>query len=1349
MHPLISQPGFKAPVLLEDSSSVIIEADDTLVDPYASPCPQGLLLQNDLFLVESALRTDRPRRCELYDPNGSAPPLPLNVLDLRLRCLRCGELARRFKVPGELPRFELSNDTCTIIERCAMRCACEETLRLEVTLAPLQSRTTHLYHRYRLSLPPESAYRVEHLFEIPASSLRQSHNQLEPRSSARRLHDFTLFFQGRAVSQVYDIPKSVSPQGASFAEGALQNLFEVRNDEAHTRESVLQISCTHLCRTDFPECVRYFRFVHTDAYLPSAPDLLEQHAGHWKSVRTKLRWTTKPELAPNDAEQHARLALSTEVATFESQMLFHDIDEDDMVGMPIVTLTRPSQAKKILARRIARIDEQLAHHMGHEGGIARWRENQIKFWSRASANRIYRNALLIIHIWQYFQHTRDYAWLESVGYPGIYKSASYIIEFRQVDPSSGVIRFEHVKDILGRDVENDLFTDRVCALALRYASMAAWKLNFKHQTVWEEYDAIQKGLLEESGESFDARDKALLVDVELLHGVATYVFFCLEEHEPEPRRIGHLWGARCGTRILVNALTTLARSQLVRSSYPIEIRDDYDRLIAPAEGDRLSLFNARHYNFKWQNDLFGVTRAVVAHSFGTDAFTSFPSKEPLQRGYPSASLKTELALALCSPYTTMPRYQEKDQLEALEKALDHAPSSLLPHGLGMLGAKIANMRHMRFIDQWKCVSYLTEALLGEARSSKNTMFLLLFGLLAIEFRGETNKFLGTEEDYRTECFNYGVLPPFADRIVVENLPSLETINIRNNLFKAELEGATLSRDPPHLLSYRPATDSESSSYLVLLNSFAMKLHVAPTYTAPTLFTAERSVSKGTNYGGEYPLFLTDSVAIKGLVESKPFNCAVELYDHDYALRDPLPNARGRLSYVYDPTHGNGVVLRLALDTLDQTGYLPADRVVLHLEFQEIFRRLDVEMLSESAPLEELDLSGRRERTVSRALSTPASGSEIESMQLTFFVMPGREYLLRHSPLLRAEIELLMNDRSLFRYRSRKPMLLDQTTPPFESYARELPLASGRIDATVYFERTAVPSEPLPQTVDGWHQLDPLLEDPLLEPLAPELRPQELLSNNRQRTPTYDIALTSEGVAMSERDGPLFERYFGSTYGQVLAAINTHLRSHTPRWLRGFRTHIILCAEDHRLYAIGTHVNFYRVTKIRHIVLTEVTELEGLRPHIEEGQTIVDAREGQEGDSLRFLVRRGEHFAWWGIGTNYQNTLGLSAYDPLILQDAVGNIQKVYEELLYLDMLNERLDVGYHRMVTVAPSAEGRSDENVLYDKIERALYVLGGSSPYATRWHTVPLREKLGDRNVRCIFYDNARKRVLVGLAES
>lgn len=1345
MHPLSSQPGFKAPII--NGNTVEIQADASSVDVYETPCSQGLLLQNDLYLVETDLRSDRPRRCELYDLRAETPSLALNVLDMRFRCNACDEYARRVKENDQYPKFVMSNEECSFKEICKMRCGCvapPNELLAEVTLVALQTRGTHLYHQYALTLPAGTSYCVEHVLRLPTTDIRQNHNEIKVQSMSHRVQQLTLFFEGRAISQLYKVPLSMSSKGVEVRGNELYNSFDIRNDSAVDLALEWHATSTHMFHTTFPESVRYFQFIHHKTYENFSPDLFDEHKSYWLSTCMSLQYEPKSDMSSNDQTQFQELRLLTQVSTFESLMLRHDIDEDDMMSVPVLILARPNTAKTILNLRINQIDQQIAQYMGLEGGVARWRERDDLFWTRSSANRIYRNALLIIHIWNYFQHTRDYTWLESVGYPGIYKSAMFIVEFRHVDPGSSVIRFKNVQNVRGVTVDNDLFTNRVCMIALKYASTAAWKLNFKHQLIWEEYDRIETGVQDVDPSVFDAADKRLWVDVEFVHGTATYVFFWLEQVEGKTlfHRIGHRFGAKYGKYILVNTNTRLIRSQLIKTSYMIEIRAQDNSPLFSTEtdtADSWDISQASSYNFQWRNNFFGITRAEVSHSFGENAFVPTPPASTIRK-IPPENIDLQVALTMSTPYMTLLDYESySGMVDTLEIALDDLAFDN-SDGLGMISSKFMHLKHMQFIEQWKSIRFFTESLLNSKLSSKTVSFMLLFGMLCIEFRGSTNKFASTEETYLTECFNQGIFPPFVDKILVQNISSLPSIDIRNNLFKTSLRRFPKDKTL-YVLTYLPETPGSALAYNIEINSFAMKLDTDPVYDSAHTFSPVNPVVKGRNYGAEHPLFASLTKVVSATIDAETYTLTATLYDHEYALTDPLPNALGTLSYNFDPTKGNYLSWRVSLDTFDQNRYVVVNGIVLRLEFRAIFAQLRIEA---EGTTEDVDLTGATQTIVDKTLSS-VSGSEVDIMTLHFFVVPNKEYLLQnHPPFSGLTVELSHDDSTVFKYTNSKAPLLDQTTPPFVSYALDLPVVTGRVDTAVYFDPTQVPASAGSVAVDAWYKVSLFEQTHELTPLSPGPEITQLASNQTQTMGTYTIRLNAGAITMSKTDGYQFERDFGSTYEHVILEINKHLSARTPRWIRGFRTHIIMGADDDLVYAIGTNVNFHRTTKIRHIVLTEVTELETLRNHITADQKIHDVQEGELGDSLKFQIRSGQNAFWWGMGTNYHNTLGVSRYDPLIVDNVLNNIRNVYNELVYLDMLNKKLSDHYHKRVLVAPLREGRNDELLIYDKIERTVEVLGGRSD-KTRWTTVPLPPLLGGNTVRYVLYDNVEKALLLG----
>lgn len=1356
MHPFFTQSGFKPPVVVPEDEGLQIEADDSGMDVYRNSIASGVLLQNTAYMVETNTRFDRPLRCELFDPNADRRALSLNIMDVRFRCLECGELAHRVVVPDRFPKLSISNQRCSASEACRLRCLCgdAEDLELEVTLVPLQTRDTYFCQQYDITLPPNSGYRLEHVFRVPVESVRQNMNSVELGESVdlRRFH-YTMFFDEVGVSQLYEFPLAMMSLGVDIREGALRNSFQMKNEEARSQALRVRICSAHLFGTNFVDSVRYFHTLYTTTFTDETTDLVAEHIAEWSLVRSQIEPLFKGNLTEDEQEEADSFLRKMRVSMFESLMSRHEIDEDDTASVPILTLLRPELAKTILETRIKYLDRDLPRRIGYDGAAVRWREDRFTYWRTESAQRIYRNGLLIIQIWNYFRHTADYTWLESVGYPAIYNSATFISEFRYTDPVTSAIRFRKVKNAQGVSVENDVFTNRICALALTYASTAAWKLNFKHQLIWEDYHlresrlAIDVGAETVASEIFDASDKRLLMDVEKIKGMPTYVVYWLEEIEGEivARRIGHRFGEECGRYILVNANTTLVQTQLVRTSYPLQVLDTSGGILAPSGATtEWSLTNAKTYMYKFRDSkqFFTITRLEFCQYFGTNVFHTTAPSEGTEKIDPSA-LDSSVCISMGSPYS-----EYVTSKELLTHAVNDHPSSVDPNDLICMSADLGNMQEFRNIkEKWSYMKYAFDSLLKGTHSSSKTIFGFLFGIMQIRFQGNTSSKAATIEEYSSICTNDGMFPSTIDNVVLRNISYLDT-SIRNGLFRI----SSRSSDPlPHLLRYYP--ERSAPLFEIAFNMEAMG--IADESDLQITNQTHHSVNlnlvvEGTNYETRVPLVDTNVYDVQALFNSQIVTKSVALYDHDFAREDPLPNARGALLYLFDPTEGNGVRADIALDTLDQTAYLAVKQIRLGFAFRPVFLKASLVLFDGTTSTR--DVEGLSSLQLDETLSLPVSGKNVPVMHITMFLAPEKEYLLELTPPFNyVDVELLdaFGD-SVIRYHQSKRMLLEQRLPVFISYAP--PTLPGHIDTRVFFDPAAVPSEPAPFVTQSWYAID--LDSGTKTPLSDPSSATTLLTNyGRQASENYymrEFDAISQQVELVVEQAAYFESDFGSSFQSVNDAIARHISSHSQFpviWIRAFKTHIILCHSNYAIYGIGTHVNFYRMTQSRRIVLDEVEELESIRTHVSEPErAVIDAQEGANGDSLRFAIRSGERTFWWGIGTNYYNTLGVSAYDPLrhdLVEDTLS-VRNVQEELVYLDMMNERIDAGYHRVEAVLPLRQNRTDEVVLYDKIGRVVQILGWR--FSPRdWTSVSLEEHLIGEVLHTIRYDNLEKRLLIG----
>ena len=1374
MHPFFSQYGFQPPEQIAEDDGLQIKTDGSGIDVYENTLASGLLLQNKAYMVETNTRFDQPLRCELFDHNEKSSSVNLNIMHVGIRCLKCAQLAQRVVVPNTFPCLSISNLYCSASESCLMRCLCDPANELEVkvTLTPLQSRDTFFCQQYDIVLPAKSNYRLEHILNAPINSVRQNMNSVEVGTSTnlRRFHH-TMLFDEVGVSQLYEFPSTVMCQGVDVYEGALRISFRMGNDTDSLHSLQVRICNAHVFGMNFAETVRYFHALHDSIYLNETTDIVAEHVAEWNLVRSQIEIMFNLNLTEREANEAYHCKCKMKVAMFESLMSRHEIDEDDTACIPIMILLRPNVAKSILETRIRHLDRDLPQRIGYDGAAVRWREDPFTYLRRESAQRIYRNALLIIHIWNYFRHTADYTWLESVGYPAIYSSAMFISEFRYTDPSSSAIRFRNVKNRFGVTVDNDLFTNRMCTLALTYASTAAWKLNFKHQLIWEEYHMRESRLLIDIGHEavpsqlFDATDKRLLMDVEDIKGMPTYVLHWMEDLEGETvtHRIGHRFGEECGSYILVNANTTMVQSQLVRTSYPLQVLDVSEKIIDPSEPNRgWSLENAKTYLYKFKDlkRFFTITRVKFCQEFGRNVFHTTTPSEVIEKIDP-LKIDSFVCISLGMPYSDYVT-SKKTLVQAVD---DHLPS-VDPNDLVCMSANLGNMQEFHNIkEKWSYMNYAFNSILKGKHSSSKTIFGFLFGIMNIRFQGNTSSKGAIVDEYETVCFNEGIFPPLIDKITLRNISFLDT-SIRNGLFKISIQDT----DP---LSYvlRYHIETEPPTFEIRVNLEAMGIAIGElsyvgrdTNAISQEIDTSVVVNDGINYLNKVQLLdPAANFTVKVSSSDLEMNLHVLYYDHDFARNDPLPNALGVLEYVFDDIEGNGVRLDISLNTLDQIAFLSAKEIRLSISFPSVYRKARVELVDGTTS--EHNIKGLSTLRLDNTFSSTVCGKNVPVMQITMFVAPGKEYLIQSTRgVSYIDVELFdASGDSIMQYDRVKRMIFDQTDAAFISYVA--PSLPGQIDTRVFFDPAAVPSAPSPFPTQTWYSIDVDSEIPDALPTLlsePSTVTNRLTNYNVQSLENYQLTefdVWSQHMLLVLERASYFESEFGSSFESVKAAIARHMSLHTAFpviWIRAFNTHIILCHSNYAVYGIGTHVNFYRMTQSRRIVLDEVEELESLRARVSPpNTTVIDAQEGANGDSLRFAIRSGQTVFWWGIGTNYYNTLGLRAYDPLRhdLVEGAASVRNVQHELVYLDMINEQIDMGFHQVANVLPLRHNRSDELVIYDKTNRTVRILGGQ--FSTRDWTIISLEECFDRltsfdrlTIHSIRYDNIEKCLLIGTTD-
>lgn len=353
--------------------------------------------------------------------------------------------------------------------------------------------------------------------------------------------------------------------------------------------------------------------------------IIDTHEKHWNNL-----WETNFELELKDMINNESKEIwnifhkDIKLALFNLYNNHHN--EDNIFFLPVLTILRPHESKKILTKLIEL--NNVHNKLGDK-----YFTKLISKKDYYGASYIYDSALLAISIWNYFRVSKDRGWLESIGYQVMTNVSDYICsQFNETNINNVVTKNERIEN-------NNILTKYFCIMALKYTINATSHLQYVQNSKWEElYQLIISSLnssIIQDNDDLDVNvpltdptigtanfNYTIRVTVEKIQNTLCYVFYG-ENNE----RIGHEFGGTSGRKMGLygNCTYTFVYDDIVTNEFPIEILNDssYVQLGSdePDNSYKYASYIIKTYRYKNQNNSFNsIYKSYFNNNYGTDAF---------------------------------------------------------------------------------------------------------------------------------------------------------------------------------------------------------------------------------------------------------------------------------------------------------------------------------------------------------------------------------------------------------------------------------------------------------------------------------------------------------------------------------------------------------------------------------------------------------------------------------------------------------------------------------------------------------------------------------------------------------
>ena len=233
--------------------------------------------------------------------------------------------------------------------------------------------------------------------------------------------------------------------------------------------------------------------------------------------------------------------------------------------LPLLLFIKPKSAKSLLDFRYKQLEnsKQLAAAHGFKGSKFPYQNDIIGYnnlyWDTISPLHIFNTALISISAWNYFRVTRDFDWLRSSGYKILKSNADFFQSKSEYDSSLNKYVIKDVIAYNNTQADNNLLTNYLAKLALRYAIEACYELNYVADSKWlatlDMYLSIESVPTNALYENASPSSSNLFVNLETVLGNDSYVFYdCANSNQISgSNQLGWMFGKYSGNYMVLDS----------------------------------------------------------------------------------------------------------------------------------------------------------------------------------------------------------------------------------------------------------------------------------------------------------------------------------------------------------------------------------------------------------------------------------------------------------------------------------------------------------------------------------------------------------------------------------------------------------------------------------------------------------------------------------------------------------------------------------------------------------------------------------------------------------------------------
>ena len=401
------------------------------------------------------------------------------------------------------------------------------------------------------------------------------------------------------LTNLYDFDGKYSHHGYNIINNEIVNSYSLYLNK-NTTYNVYVVSSTILTKTDLNNINV---LLNTQNY--SFPELINTHILEWnKKWKTRIQLVSKDNVSTTEQEKNNKIDIVLKQSIYN--IYCDPYRYEDIYLLPTLTVLKPDLAKEVIILFINSIQNSKERALLYGKKGRHYNDEELY-----DGQKMYKIALLTVHIFNYFRASKDIMWLQNTAFDIIIENANYLCSC--VSNQSINNAYSLIKD----KTNNNFFTNHLVYIALHYTNVIMYQLN---NYITPKYSNVMKDIkrnLFDDETMIHINDTNIIVKSERINDMYHYNFY-----DSSNNLIGHQFGGDSGYRMHLEQNTIYTfRSDRSTSDYPFVINTiDNSNINVPVETS-ISFNSSNLKGFKMDDtSVTSIFKKQFNTNYGENAF---------------------------------------------------------------------------------------------------------------------------------------------------------------------------------------------------------------------------------------------------------------------------------------------------------------------------------------------------------------------------------------------------------------------------------------------------------------------------------------------------------------------------------------------------------------------------------------------------------------------------------------------------------------------------------------------------------------------------------------------------------